>query len=203
MARPAEKLQERFTYADYLQWNDGERWELIDGVPYNMTAAPFRLHQGIVGELFRQIANFLDDKPCEVYAAPFDVRLPKTKRDKAHKRIYDVVQPDIAVICDPEKLDDAGCIGAPDVIIEVLSPSTAGKDQIKKAALYEKHGVKEYWIVHPTDKIVMVRILDEHGKYGMPVFYEGQGKLMMVTLPGLEIDLDKVFHDKFNEEGRV
>lgn len=195
MAQAAVKLQERFTYADYLQWPDDERWELIDGVPYDMTAAPFRRHQGVSGELFRQIANFLDDKPCEVYAAPFDVRLPKTKRDKANQRIYTVVQPDIAVICDQEKLDDAGCLGAPDVIIEVLSPSTAGKDQIKKVALYEKHGVREYWIVHPTDKIVTVRILDEHGKYGIPQIYEGIGKLVMVTLPGLEIDLDKVFKE--------
>jgi Uma2 family endonuclease len=201
MALPALKYDDTYSYADYLVWPEEERWELIYGVPYNMSAAPFRKHQGIVGELFKQIAVFLDDKPCEAYPAPFDVRLlpeasPEQLRAADDEDVTTVVQPDISVICDPDKLDDRGCLGAPDIIVEVLSPSTAAKDQIQKLALYEQCGVKEYWIVHPTDKTVTVRVLDEQGQYGIPAIYEGKGKLAMRMLAGLEIDLDRVFRDE-------
>jgi Uma2 family endonuclease len=186
-----------YTYHDYLQWPQNERWELIEGVPYNMSPAPSRRHQGVAVELSRQIANFLTDKPCEVYFAPFDVRLPEAStEDMRHvddDEITTVVQPDIAVICDPDKLDDRGCLGAPDFIVEILSPGTAAKDQIQKVALYEKNGIKEYWIIHPIDKLVIVRVLGEHGKYGIPAIYEGKGKLQVKTLPELEIDLDAIF----------
>lgn len=189
-----------YTYADYLAWPEGERWELIEGVPYNMSPAPTRRHQGFAGELLRQIANFLDDKPCKVYPAPFDVRLlpdasQEEFRNAADKHVTTVVQPDISVICDPEKLDDRGCLGAPDIIIEILSPSTAAKDQIQKVALYERCGVKEYWIVHPTDNTVTIRRLNKQGKYGIPEIYEGKGSLAMRTLEGLDIDLDRVFRE--------
>lgn len=175
MALPAPKYEELYTYADYLSWPEEERWELLEGIPYNMSPAPFRKHQSIAGELFRQIANFLHDKACEVYSALFDVRLlPEASQDELRKADDDdlttVVQPDISVICDADKLDERGCLGTPDMIIEVLSPSTAAKDQIQKLALYEKCGVKEYWIVHPTDKIVTVRLLNEYGKYGSQLF---------------------------------
>ncbi len=200
MALPALKYEESFTYADYLVWPQGERWELIEGVPYNMSPAPFRRHQDISGELFKQIAVFLDEKPCKVYAAPFDVRLlpeasPEELRTADDDDVTTVVQPDISVICNAEKLDDRGCLGAPDIIIEILSPSTAAKDQIQKLALYEKCGVTEYWIVHPTDKTVTVRLLDEHGRYGIPAIYEGKGTLIMQTLEGLTIDLDRLFRE--------
>jgi Uma2 family endonuclease len=185
---PEEK---RYTYGDYLNWPDEERWELIEGVPYDMTPAPSTNHQRLLGELFRQISTFLLDRDCEVFIAPFDVRLPEG--DEADEQIITVVQPDIAVICNPAKIDQPGCRGAPDFIIEILSPSTAAKDQIQKVALYEKHGVKEYWLVHPTDKVVIVRLLLEGGKYGISEIHEGRGHLTVTTLPGLTVDLDSVF----------
>lgn len=113
--------------------------------------------------------------------------------NESDNEIETVVQPDIVVVCDPDKLDDRGCRGAPDLIVEITSPSTAPKDNIKKLALYEKHGVKEYWIVHPTDKIATVRLLGNDSKYGIPTNYEGKGDLEVVTFPGLIVDLNTVF----------
>jgi len=191
MSRAAEKNHKKYTYGDYLSWPEDERWELIEGVPFNMTPAPARVHQIIVVELLRQISNFLLDKECQVYVAPFDVRLPEAL--EADEEIITVVQPDISIICDPAKLDERGCRGAPDVIIEVLSPATAAKDQIQKVALYEKHGVKEYWLVHPADRLVTVRLLGPEGRYGIPGIHEAKGILPLPTIPGLEIDLDSVF----------
>lgn len=191
MSQAAEKNEKRYTYGDYRGWPEGERWELIEGIPYNMTPGPSIEHQRISGELFRQISNFLFDKDCEVFAAPFDVRLPE--RDEADDEIITVVQPDIAVICEPGKLDVRGCRGAPDFIIEILSPATAAKDQIQKVALYEKHGVKEYWLGHPSDRLITVRLVGADEKYGIPKIYEAKGLLPVNTLPGLEIDLDTVF----------
>lgn len=201
MALPVPKREELYTYSDYLTWPDEERWELIEGIPYDMSPAPFRRHQGVSGELFRQIANFLEDKPCEVYAAPFDVRLmpgasPEQLRQADDDDITTVVQPDIAVICDRDKLDERGCLGAPDMVVEILSPSTAAKDQIQKLVVYEKSGVKEYWVVHPTDKIVTIRLLNEQGQYGIPSIHEGKGTLPVHILPDLEIDLDRVFREQ-------
>lgn len=176
-----------YTYQDYLTWPDDERWELIDGVPYNMTPAPARIHQEIIVELSRQIANFLQDKDCRIYVAPFDVRLPKGQ--ESDDAVETVVQPDIAVVCGSEKLDEAGCRGAPDWVIEVLSPSTAAKDQIQKRDVYQRHGVKEYWLVHPMDKTVTVYRLEQN-KYGKPDISEIKGQLQVESIEGLAIDLD-------------
>ncbi len=156
-----------------------------------MTPAPSIEHQRISGEFFRQISNFLLDKDCEVFAAPFDVRLPEG--EEADDEIMTVVQPDISVICHPARLDIRGCRGAPDFVVEIISPSTAGKDQIQKVTLYEKHGVKEYWLVHPGDRLITVRHLDAEGRYGIPKIHEAKGLLAVHTLPDLEIDLDSVF----------
>lgn len=183
--------QGTFTYGDCLAWPEEERWELIDGVAYNMTPAPTRFHQRVVMELGRQIANFLHDKPCEIYIAPFDVRLPD--QDESDDDVHTVVQPDLAIICDPAKLDERGCRGAPDWIIEVLSPATAAKDQIRKVELYQHHGVREYWTVHPTDRVVMVRYLEDSGQFSVPKIIEGTGTLAVQVLPELEIDLDQVY----------
>ena len=161
----AEKSQPKYTYADYAQWPADERWELIDGVAYAMTG-PLRLHQDIVFELGRQIGNYLQGKPCKGYVAPFDVRLPH--KDEADAKVETVVQPDLSVICDQSKLDRLGCRGAPDWIIEVLSPSTTLKDMNTKRSLYEQHGVQEYWIVHSEEHWLMIYTLDAQGRYGKP-----------------------------------
>ena len=162
MGLPLKKENKKFTYADYLTWPDNERWEIIDGVPYNMAPAPSRKHQRLMRDLCRPIINYLDDKDCEIYFAPFDVRL--TEKYETDEETTSVVQPDIVIICDKDKLDDKGCKGAPDLVIEILSPSTAAKDIGEKFNLYERHKVKEYWIVYPNDEIVMVYKLDETGK---------------------------------------
>ena len=184
MAYPAIN-PDSFNYGDYCGWPDGERWELIDGVAYNMAPAPSRIHQEVVVELTRQIGNFLLEKPCSVYVAPFDVRLPNT--NEADDQVETVVQPDIAVICDKSKLDEKGCRGAPDWIVEVLSPSTAAKDMIQKRVSYERHGVREYWLVHPLDHLLWIYRL-EGGSYGKPAILVTEGKTPVSLLDGLEID---------------
>ncbi len=179
-------------YGDYLLWEGDGRWELIDGVVYDMSPAPSIDHQRISGDIFNQIYTFLDGRPCEVFAAPFDVRLPKSA-DEADEDIKDVVQPDIVVVCDPEKLDRRGCRGAPDWIVEIVSPSTAAKDNIEKLALYERNGVKEYWIVHPAYRIATVYTLGPDRLYGRPKSYPETEKIEPVALPGLSVNLKTVF----------
>lgn len=179
-----------FTYADALTWPEDERWELIDGEAYAMTA-PSRAHQTVVGELFIQIGSFLRGKPCLPFVAPFDIRLPRGQ--EADKDIRTVLQPDIAVICDRDKLDDRGCRGAPDWVIEVLSPSTAAKDQIQKLAIYEWAGVREVWLVHPADRVVSVYTLDAEQRYGKPAIHETAGSLAPALFPDLLIDWGLVF----------
>jgi Uma2 family endonuclease len=155
MPLPALKSDYKYTYGDYCSWPDEERWEIIEGVPVAMSPGPNRYHQELSVRLIYQIMKHTELKSdCKVYFAPFDVRLPEY--DEADDFVTTVVQPDISVICNKEKLDDKGCRGAPDLIMEILSPSTASRDLQIKKDLYERHGVKEYWIVHPGDKIVIV-----------------------------------------------
>jgi Uma2 family endonuclease len=134
--------QHRHTYAEYCSWPEDVRYELIDGQAYAMSPGPNRRHQELVGEVFLQIGNALRGAPCRPYVAPFDIRLPRG--NEADDDVDTVVQPDISVICDRTKLDDRGCRGAPDWVIEVLSPSSASHDQILKRALYERHEVDPY-----------------------------------------------------------
>lgn len=184
-------MSKSYTYADYLNWNGEERIELINGIPYMMTPAPSRQHQEILFELAGQFRNALKDKECKGYVAPFDVRFPDFE-DPNDNEIYTVVQPDLVVVCDSQKLDEKGCIGAPDLIVEVLSPSTASHDYIRKMNLYEKHGVKEYWIVHPTEQLVMVYVLG-NGQYGKPFVYDRESKIQTKVIPEMEIILEDVF----------
>jgi Uma2 family endonuclease len=179
------QLQPHYTYADYRQWPEDQRWELIDGVAYAMTA-PVRLHQDIVFELGRQIGNYLQGKTCKGYVAPFDVRLPHN--NEVDDNIVTTVQPDISVICDPSKLDKLGCRGAPDWIIEVLSPSTALKDMNSKRSLYEQHGVKEYWIIHPEDRWIMVYLLNAQASYGKPEIFGMDEPTGVLLFPDLQVD---------------
>jgi Uma2 family endonuclease len=192
MALPKFKEEDRFTYADYLTWDDDQRWELIDGEAFCMSPGPNRLHQKWLGELHRQIANYLEERPCEVYLAPFDVRLQNLP-DASDENTITVVQPDIMVVCDRDKLDDRGIKGAPDLVVEIISPSTAKRDITVKHQLYQRHGVKEYWLLYPNDRTLLVYKLSEEGRYAQPKVF-GEGDVVPVPLLGdLVIDMGKVF----------
>jgi len=154
-----------FTYRDYASWPADERWELIDGVAYDMCAAPSRRHQGISGVFFGNFFNYFKGKPCKVYDAPFDVVLPDKGTDDWRDSV-NVVQPDLVVICDKSKLTDEGCLGAPDLVVEIISPYTSKKDIKEKYDLYEREGVREYWIVYPGDRAVQVFALTDEGYFG-------------------------------------
>jgi Uma2 family endonuclease len=192
MGQPLKRENGDYTYTDYLNWPEDERWELLDGDAY-MAAAPSRRHQEIQVELLRQISNYLAGKTCRVYGSPFDVRF--AKRNDPDKDIKDVVQPDITIVCDRSKLDDKGCKGNPDLIIEIISPSTASIDYIKKLSLYEKNEVKEYWIVHPTDEIVMIYKLNGDMKYERAEIYSKEDEVKVGIFSDLIIKLNEVFNE--------
>ncbi|MBU0934800.1 MAG: Uma2 family endonuclease [Spirochaetes bacterium] len=175
----ALKAGEKFTLEDWHKWPEGERWELINGEAWNMSPAPGREHQKLVGRLHAAIYGFLENKPCEVYVAPTDVFLAVDDESESRDT---VVQPDLLVVCDPDKLVDEGIRGAPDLVIEVLSPSTAAKDLEDKKALYEKHGVREYWIVR-SDGSVFVWVL-EAARYRPVTEYLPEMPVPSSVLPG-------------------
>lgn len=191
MPLPKPKKDSKFTYADYLTWTGDERWELIDGVAYDMTPAPDVNHQVIVGNTYQIISEHLEEKKCRVFLAPIDVRLPES--DAADDAVYTVVQPDVVVVCDPEKIEKRGIIGAPDLVVEVLSESTAYKDETEKLNLYERHGVKEYWIVNPGAKYINVFQLKSSGRYSKPLHYRVDETFESSVLPGLVIDCARIF----------
>ncbi len=177
-----------WTYADYCGWPEEERWELIDGVAYAMVPAPTRLHQEIVGDLYFLLRKKLEGQPCLAYPAPFDVRFADT--GAADEQIHTVVQPDISVFCSEEHLDDRGAHGAPNLVVEILSPSTSSKDSIVKRALYERHGVPEYWIVDPETGTLYQFIL-ESGRYAEPRVLGADERLESAVLPGVAFDLEQ------------
>lgn len=183
----ALRKEKRYTYADYLQWPDDTRYELIDGEAFLMSPAPLVEHQEVAGEVYYQLRNQLDGQPCRPYIAPVDVRLPR--KDEADAAIDTVVQPDVLVVCDPSKIDRRGVRGAPDWVLEVLSPSTAAHDQIAKRRTYERAGVREYWLVHPGDRTLTVYVL-ENGQYGRPEIYELKDATPIGVLPGVSIAWD-------------
>lgn len=186
-------FKKQYTYADYLTWRFNERVELIKGWLYKMSPAPRRYHQKIEGVIFNKIFNYLEKKACEVYQSPFDVRLKKNKGQD--DEIDTVVQPDICIICDLEKLDDAGCLGAPDLIVEVLSVSTAKKDYNEKFNLYEENDVKEYWIADPANKSIEIFSLINSKYESLGLFNEIEGKKEVVgsLFPELKIPLTSIF----------
>ena len=186
-----------YTYSDYLTWQWDEMTELIKGKIFKMSPAPSSTHQKISGRLFLGIGNFLEGKKCQVFAAPFDVRLPVSKKQKADKEITTVVQPDLCVVCDPSKIDERGCLGAPDWVIEILSMYTSSKDLNDKFEVYEEAGVKEYWVVHPQEQTLLIYTLDENGKYkGQLKPFVRTDKVSPVALPGLTIDLHRIFPEE-------
>ena len=183
----ALRKEKHYTYADYLQWPEDTRYELIDGEAFLMSPAPLVEHQEVAGEVYRQLANQLDGKPCRPFIAPVDVRLPR--KDETDAAIDTVVQPDVLVVCDLSKIDRRGVRGAPDWLLEVLSPSTAAHDQIAKRRTYERAGVREYWLVHPGDRTLTVYVLD-NGQYGRPEIYELKDATPVGVLPGVSISWD-------------
>lgn len=181
-----------YTYADYLKWSLPEMVELIRGKVYKMSPAPSSRHQSVVVNLAAEIKLFLKKQTCKVFVAPFDVRLPR--KGKADREIITVVQPDLCVICDPAKIDERGCIGAPDWIVEILSKHTSAKDLNEKFDVYEEAGVSEYWVVHPDEQTVLVYTRNDQGKYeGILKPYTRTDNVQPKTLPGLTIDLNEIF----------
>ncbi len=188
MGLPRRDLQHH-TYGDYLAWPEDVRYELIDGFTYAMSPAPTVSHQEVTGAIYRQIDEQLADTPCRVLISPLDVRLPRG--DEADEAVDTVVQPDLLVVCDPTRIDERGVRGAPDWVIEVLSPATAAHDQVTKRELYERAGVREYWLVHPTDRIVIVYRL-ENRRYGRPDVAELTGETVPEAVPGVVIGWERV-----------
>lgn len=182
---------DQYTYADYLKWPEGARVELIDGHLYAMSPAPSRMHQEILGNLFVEFSNYLKGKPCQVYIAPFDVRLTKQGEDLSSTKT--VVQPDLSIICDESKLDDKGCVGAPDLIVEVVSPHSFTHDQIRKHALYERAGVREYWIVYPAERFIAVYQRIEDGKFDEPQTYGVDDELQPGLFADFTLYMDTIF----------
>ena len=177
-----------YTYAEYLTWQFKERVELIKGKIFKISPAPNRFHQDILSTIYKIVDAFFNNKQCKVYFTPFDVRLPLKKG----KTIITVVQPDLCVICDPNKLDDAGCIGAPDLIVEVLSPGNTKKEMKIKFDLYQENGVKEYWIVDPHRQCILVYVLINNKYTGLPPVTINE-KLKSKAFNGLIVDLNKLF----------
>lgn len=182
--------EERYTLSDALTWDEREHIELLEGTPI-MMAPPSRAHQEISGALFAQLHNYLEGKKCRVYAAPFAVRLFERPGDQP-ENVDTLVEPDLSVVCDPDKLDDIGCKGAPDLIIEVLSPSTQRHDRLTKYNLYERAGVPEYWIVSPDERTVQVSVLTD-GRYRVLEVYTAQDVAKVHVLDGCFIELSRVF----------
>lgn len=181
--------EQNYTLADLLTWDDDTRYELYDGKLVAM-ASPSNAHQLILGELSRQLSNYLFGKQCKVYPAPFDVQ-PFAKKGDSPETITTVVQPDLSIVCDPEKTSGHGCKGAPDMVIEVISPSTQNYDRLRKFNLYWQAGVREYWIVEPDARVVTVHILG-NGKYQTAAYGEDSSVCVSV-LDDCTIDLSKVF----------
>ncbi|MHB1179763.1 MAG: Uma2 family endonuclease [Daejeonella sp.] len=182
-----------YSYANYLTWLFDDRVELIKGKVFKMSPAPSPLHQEISANISSALHNYLKDKSCKIYYAPFDVRFPK--ESKADKDIYTVLQPDICVICDSAKIDGRGCIGAPDIVIEILSPGNNRTELLNKYRVYEEFGVKEYWVVSPVEKTFLKYTLDEHDKYYPSRLFTLSEKVYSEVLPGFELNLDEVFED--------
>ncbi|NLI79607.1 MAG: Uma2 family endonuclease [Candidatus Riflebacteria bacterium] len=188
---PVTNPNGRFTYGDLCTWPEDERWELIDGEAVAMVPPPNQRHQEVVGELYRQMANFFLGKTCKVLVRPFGVLFPKA--GEPDERVATMVEPDVMVICDPGKLNGKVCRGAPDLVVEVLSPSTSSQDCIRKRRVYEAAGVREYWLVDPANRVIIVlRNLDGKG-FGPAIFLSPEGLAETPLFPGLQIDLGLVF----------
>ncbi|WP_326513463.1 Uma2 family endonuclease [Clostridium intestinale] len=180
-----------YTYKDYLNYDEDDKFEIIDGQIYNMSPAPSRVHQEIISALVVDIGNYIKSNKgqCKVYPAPFDVVLKDEEEDTINSK--NIVQPDISVICDRSKLTDKGCTGSPDMIVEVISPFNPSNDYVRKLNLYEKYKVKEYWIINPMRKNILVYTLTDNG-YDAPLTYTFQDKIKVNIYEDLEIDFKSI-----------
>jgi Uma2 family endonuclease len=196
MGNPALAPDERFTYSHYRTWPDSERWEIIEGHAWAMSPAPKSRHQALVWKLSSLIYNFLKGKPCRAYPAPFDVLLPRGNEDD--DEVDTIVQPDISVFCDKSKITERGARGAPDLVVEILSPSTSKKDLKDKFELYEKHGVREYWVIDPSAWSVWVYRLTSAGRFDEGELKERLGDtapIASTVLDGFAVDPMELFAD--------
>jgi len=188
---PKKKQDKKFTYADYLTWGNEERWELINGEAWDMSPAPATKHQKVSLALTLEMGSILKGKPCDLFVAPFDVRFVKDNQQD-DQDIFITLQPDLSVICDKSKIDKKGCLGSPDLIVEILSPSTGYKDETQKLTIYEQYGVKEYWIVNPDRKTIQVFL--HNGKdFDKPSYYKGNDVISSLVLKDFQISLDDIF----------
>ena len=193
-------LNATYSYADYLTWQFDDAVEIIKGKIMAMSPAPSAEHQGISWRFSGCLFNFLKDKPCRAFTAPFDVRLfDRHKSLIANREIFSVVQPDISVICDKTKIDSQGCLGAPDWVIEILSKGNSKKEMQLKYQLYQESGVKEYWLIYPYEKAVHQFVLDDNSeKYQLLNMYCGEDIATPHLFPNLQINLNEIFEDGFH-----
>ena len=180
-------LNKKYSYAEYLTWKLSERVELIKGRIFKMSPAPNLFRQKISGIIFGEIWQFLKGHRCQAFHAPFDVRLPMPANKRKDHKINTVVQPDITVICDEKKLDKRGCIGAPDLVVEILSPGNTKKEMKDKFDIYQNAGIKEYWLVDPEHEFAIIYTLNKKGKYIGSSPYTAGMTITSKVLSGFEL----------------
>lgn len=185
-------LNKIYSYADYLLFNFKERVELFRGKIFKMSPAPSRNHQEVSHRLNRFLDRFLENNPCKLYYAPFDVRLVNFGKSTQDHDVFTVVQPDLCVVCDLSKLDDRGCLGSPDLVIEILSPGNSKKEMGIKFNLYEENKIKEYWIVEPAENCIYVYTLQNDKYIGLKPCIEGE-QIISPLFAGLNFDIERIF----------
>lgn len=181
-----------YSYADYLTWQFTERLELLKGKIFKMSPAPNVAHQRASMRLTLKFGNYFNLHKCQLFAAPFDVRLPDAKKKTSDKEVFTVVQPDLCVFCDESKLDERGGIGAPDLVVEILLPGNTNKEMTNKFRLYEEAGVREYWLVEPNDRIVLIYYLKEGQYIGLKPFTDEEDAVSVI-FPELAIPVAEIF----------
>ncbi len=190
-------LSKTYSYADYLTWQFEEMVELIRGKVFRISPAPNRKHQEISMNTTRALLPILNKTPtCKIYTAPFDVRLcDRRKSAQSDSEVFTVVQPDICIVCDRSKLDEQGCNGAPELVVEILSKGNSKREVNLKYELYEESGVREYWVVYPYEYVLQQFVLNEHGKYDLKGIFAEDMAFKVSIFPALEVSLKDVFHD--------
>ncbi len=185
------RVEKKYSYQDLLDMDDDNRYEIINGELYLM-GAPSVIHQMVLGEIYKQIANYLSGKKCKVFVSPLDVCFSK---EKDFRKIWNVLQPDISIICDQEKINKQRIVGAPDVVMEVLSPNNIPHDKLIKFNFYQKHKVKEYWIIDPIEQLIFPYVLNEKGIYTISRVYSLDECIKIEQLDNCKIDLKKFLEE--------